>query len=241
MVLWYTTSGSFKKVRTKCRAAFNRKPPSRPTIIKWVTRFAQDGNMTNKAPNRVETSPKRREQQAVLDAFDAQPHLSIRRAARQLNLSRGFEWRVLRRRLYPFKAQLLHELKPEDYARRVQFCKDELAWIRANPSHLQFLVFTDESVFHLDGRVNKQNCRLWSVTNPHWSTEHAVQSPKVVVWCGIWREGVVGPFFFDSTVTGGTYLKMLEEQILPELETAHMQREVCIFQQDGAPPTMRAT
>ncbi|KAG0424041.1 hypothetical protein HPB47_000202 [Ixodes persulcatus] len=73
--------------------------------------------------------------------------------------------------------QLLHELKLEDYARQVQFCQD-------NPNHLQFLLFTDESVFHLDGRINK-NRRLWSGTDPHWSTEHAVQSPKVVVWCSI--------------------------------------------------------
>lgn len=138
--------------------------------------------------------------------------------------------------MYLFKAQLLHDLKPEDYARRVQFCEDELARTQANPSHLQFLVFTDESLFHLDGHVNKQNYRLWSAMNLNWSTEHAVHSSKVVVWCGIWREGVVGPFFFNSTVTGDTYLKMLEEQILPELETAAMQREVCIFQQDGAPP-----
>ncbi|KAG0426518.1 hypothetical protein HPB47_026379 [Ixodes persulcatus] len=83
VVLWYTATGSFKQVRTKCRAAFNRRPPSRPTIIKWVTRFAQDGREYNKSPNHVETSPKRRQQQAVLDAFEAQPHLSIRRAAQR--------------------------------------------------------------------------------------------------------------------------------------------------------------
>ncbi|KAG0425290.1 hypothetical protein HPB47_027535 [Ixodes persulcatus] len=125
VVLWYTTTGSFKQVRTKSG------------------RLQQ---MTTLSANHHQVGEK--------------PHLSIRRAARHLNLSRGFVWRVLRRRMYPFKSQLLHELKPEDYARRVQFCEDELARIRANPSHLQFLVFTEESVFHLDGRVNKQNCRL---------------------------------------------------------------------------------
>ncbi|KAG0415921.1 hypothetical protein HPB47_006894 [Ixodes persulcatus] len=93
------------------------------------------------------------------DFSRAESHLSIRRAARQLSLSRGFVWRVLRRRIYPFKAQLLHELKPEVYTRRVHFCEDELARIQTSPSHLQFLLFTDESVFRLDGRVNKQNCR----------------------------------------------------------------------------------
>lgn len=84
--------------------------------------------------------------------------------------------------------------------------------------------------------MNKQNTRCWSETNPHWIIEEAVQSPKVVVWCGLWKEGVVGLFFFEGTVTGDAYLRMFEQDVLPELEASHMQREVCIFQQDGAPP-----
>lgn len=83
----------------------------------------------------------------MLEAFKAVPHLSIRCAARQLSVSRCFVWRVLRRRMYPFKAKLLHELKPDDYARRGQFCEDDLVQIQANPSHLQFPLFMDESFF----------------------------------------------------------------------------------------------
>ncbi|KAG0425029.1 hypothetical protein HPB47_027773, partial [Ixodes persulcatus] len=86
--------------------------------------------------------------------------------------------------MYPFKAQLLHERMPGDYSRRVQFCEDELVKIQANPSHLQFLLFTNVSVIPLDDCVNKQSYRFWTGTNPCWSTEHAVQSRKVVLWMG---------------------------------------------------------
>lgn len=47
--------------------------------------------------------------------------------------------------------------------------------------------------------------------------------------------GVLGPLFFDTTVTADSYLHLLEHDFLPELVQCHMQQEVCIFQQDGAP------
>lgn len=103
--------------------------------------------------------------------------------------------------MYSFKPQVLFELRPDDYERRKQFCVDELGRIATNRNHLPFLLLTDEAIFHLDGYVNKQNTRCWSETNPHWIIEEAVQSPKVV-WCGLWGEGVVGPFLFEGTVTG---------------------------------------
>ncbi|XP_064469579.1 uncharacterized protein LOC135384303 [Ornithodoros turicata] len=112
--------------------------------------------------------------------------------------------------------QLVHAINKDDYTRRVQFCIDELSRIEANPLHLQFLLFSDEATFHING--------------------HPVQSPKTTVWCGLWLEGIVGPFFFDGTVTGQNYLTMLQREFLPELASLHMQKEVCIFMQDGAPP-----
>ena len=96
--------------------------------------------------------------------------------------------------MHPYKVQVLHELKPEDYERRLDFCREEILRIAADPSHLHFLLFSDEAVFHLDGKVNTQNCRHWSNGNPHWTMEKSQYSVKVTVWCGIWREGVVGPF-----------------------------------------------
>ncbi|KAG0426703.1 hypothetical protein HPB47_026209 [Ixodes persulcatus] len=68
--------------------------------------------------------------------------------------------------MYPFKAQLLHELKPVDYTRRVQFCEDELTRIQVNTSHLEFLLFTDEFVFHLDlFSRRKSPCAVVAVRN----------------------------------------------------------------------------
>lgn len=137
--------------------------------------------------------------------------------------------------------QILQELSGDGKARRLAFCQDELARIAADPGHLQFLVFSDEAIFHLDGRVNKHNSRYWSKENPHWHQEETAHTKKITVWCGIWREGIVGPFFFENSVNGESYLQMLREEFLPELEQLHMQKENCIFQQDGAPPHYAST
>lgn len=115
-------------------------------------------------------------------------------------------------------------------------CSAKQSRIQEDPCHLHFLVMSDEATFHVDGMVNTQNCRYWLCRNPRWVREREVKSPKVTVWCGMWREGIVGPFFFEGSVTGSNYLRMLEEQFLPVLISLHMQQEVCIFMQDGAPP-----
>jgi hypothetical protein len=47
----------------------------------------------------------------------------------------------------------------------------------------------------------------------------------------------MGPYFFDGTVTGESYLEMLREVVLPELENSpSYDNTEIIWQQDGAPP-----
>jgi hypothetical protein len=75
----------------------------------------------------------------------------------------------------------------------------------------------------------------WSDTNPHFVIEQELNASGVAVWEGIWSHGVVGPFFFENTVTSDNYLQMLQNSIIPELE-AHPNFETMIWQQDGAPP-----
>jgi hypothetical protein len=54
-------------------------------------------------------------------------------------------------------------------------------------------------------------------------------------WAGIWTGNIMGPYFFDGTVTGEAYLEMLCEVVLPELENSPLQDNTeIIWQQDGA-------
>lgn len=79
---------------------------------------------------------------------------------------------------------------------------EELQRISGDRGHLSFLLFTDKAMFYLEGAVNQQNSHYWSAENPSWLIGKNVQTPTLVVWAGIWREGIVGPYFFPGTVTG---------------------------------------
>ncbi|PSN35722.1 hypothetical protein C0J52_26813, partial [Blattella germanica] len=80
------------------------------------------------------------------------------------------------------------------------------------------IVFSDEATFHVSGKVNKHNVRIWGLQNPHKHIEHVRDSPKVNVFCAISHSSVYGPFFFDGdTVNGQQYLAMLQNWLFPRL------------------------
>ena len=70
---------------------------------------------------------------------------------------------------------------------------------------------TDEACFHLSGKVNRHNVRIWGSKTPHMVIEHIRNSPKVNVWCVLLHDRFMGPFLFsDDTVTSSIYTNMLE-------------------------------
>ena len=126
-------------------------------------------------------------------------------------------------------------MNEEDVDRRLEFSELMLNRMDEDDELLDRVLFSDEAIFTLNGGVNKQNCRYWCDENPHFVTEQALHAPKVVVWCGLWAGGIVGPFFFEGTVTGENYLKMLKEWFIPRVQN-HENFNAMFFMQDGAPP-----
>ena len=60
-----------------------------------------------------------------------------------------------------------------------------------------------------------------------------MQIPKVMAWCTVARENVVGPYFFvESNVDGEKYRKMPIHYAFPRFENL---RQDYIVEQDGAP------
>ena len=103
-----------------------------------------------------------------------------------------------------------------------------------NPEYLNRDMFSDKTIFHTCGHVDKHNCRIWGVENPHVVHEVEKDCSKVNVRCGLMRNRVVGPFIFvGKSVTGHVYLDMLQLFVAPQVEVCQPN---FIFQQDGAPP-----
>ncbi|GFU14697.1 proline dehydrogenase 1, mitochondrial [Trichonephila clavipes] len=96
----------------------------------------------------------------------------------------------------------------------------------------------DEAHFWLNGYVNKQNCRIWSEANPQVYVETPLHPEKLTVWCALWADGIIGPYFFKNdeghnvTVNGDRYRAMITNFFIPELNNHDVQE--LWFQQDGA-------
>lgn len=94
----------------------------------------------------------------------------------------------------------------------------------------------------LNGMVNRHNSVYWEFENPHLIVSQELNAPGVCVWAGIHSTGIIGHFFFESTVNGENYAQMLEEVVLPEVKNSpRFNYPNVIWQQDGAPPHFTPT
>jgi hypothetical protein len=78
------------------------------------------------------------------------------------------------------------------------------------------LLFSDEATFHISGKVNRHNVRIWR-TEQHM---HQRDSSKFNVFCAVSREKVHGSFFFAeaTSVTGDSFLDILENWLFTPTE-----------------------
>jgi hypothetical protein len=210
------------------------EPPSQVSIYAWNKKFEQKGCICKgKSPGRPFVSDAAVDR--VRACFQHSPQKSTRRASPELQLPQTTFSKILRKRVLmkPYKLKLAQALKPEDLAVRHEFCREILARIKNDDLSARF-TSSDEATFHINGKVNRHNVRVWGTENPHVTLEHEKYSPEVNVFCAISKEKVYGPFFFvENTVKGNSYLDMLTLWLLPQLQE---DSNDFIFQQDGVPP-----
>ena len=149
-------------------------------------------------------------------------------------------WLVVRKRLVmkPYKLLVVQAITAADKRKRKQFFVDMQEKLEEDEFN-ERLVFSDEAIFHTNGKVNRHNVRIWSEENPRATIEHERDSPKVNVFCAISKNHVHGPFFSEGNVPGNVYLQMLQNLLIDELIAN--EHEDFIYQQDGAPSHWKLT
>lgn len=214
--------------------------PSRHTILSIHQKVTETGDTSDSARSGRPRSARSEENIArVHELFDQLPTSSLSNASLHLNLSETSIWRIWRKdlELRSWKLRLLHEISAEDEADRLDFCSEIVEIMEEDDTWINRICFSDEAHFHLSGEVNRHNCTYWSKNDPDFFTTKPLHSPRVTVWCGVWSGGIVGPYFFDGNVTGDSYLRMLEDFLLPELKKIpEFECGRLWFMQDGAPP-----
>lgn len=222
---------------------FNAEHPDRPVCRKYLRELIQKFNLTGSVNDKKRTGRRLQAneeiQVGVVGEFVVNPHTSIRAAATQMGFSNSTVHRILKRnKLHPYKAELHQKLNDDDPDRRLEFCEEMLYEIDGEPNLTFKICFSDEATFHLNGVINRHNCRYWSDSNPHWVVEDDTQNQeKVNVWAGLLADQVIGPFFIEGNLNHEIYLDMLRNQIVPRVfEIAANNDFLPVFQQDGAPP-----
>lgn len=220
-----------------------RDAPSEDLIRSWVRRFrATSSAENNPRPGPSRTSRTNENIELVASSVCDNPRQSVRKRAAALGLPKTIVHEILKKdlRFHPFKIQIVQALKPNDYIMRKNFCETMLERFRT----VNTIFWSDEAHFHLNGSVNKQNCRYWSPIgqNPRIKHQKPLHSPKVTVWCALGSRGIIGPYFFENrreqaiSVNGVAYRRMLIDYFFPIMSEHPAFTSHTWFQQDGATP-----
>jgi hypothetical protein len=118
---------------------------------------------------------------------------------------------------------------------RVNFLENWIRIINDDPEIEDGTLWTDESIFTLNGMINKRNFVYRAHDNPHLQLSIPHKNVGIHVWAGIHSKGLIRSYIFEQNVTGQTYLSMLQEFAIPQLMEMENVHDF-FWQQDGAPP-----
>lgn len=191
-VLQFAKSESVISVQCAFRVKFNCDPPCGKNIRRWYSQFETTGCVCKgKSTGRPTVSEANVDR--VRASYLRSPKKTVQKASLELQLPKTTVWKVLRKRLNmrPYRLQLVHALMPDDYGVRYNFEYEVLQ----RKDFLVRMVFSDESTFHLSGKVNTHNVRIWGTEHPHELVQYQRDSPKLNVFCAVSRRQMYGPVF----------------------------------------------
>lgn len=175
----------------------------------------------------------------VLAYFEAFRENSTRDCVKDLGQCLGTIHNILKKYKYvPYKYRPTQTLLPGDQERRAEFCRWLINTANENPNILRLILWSDESNFSNRGMFNRKNRHYWSRENlMRYLPGNPQRRFSINVWCGLIGSKIVGPVFYEGTLTGERYLQLLRNTMENFLDTVNLaERQEIFFQQDGAPP-----
>lgn len=238
--IWFTNG----KCNRETARNYNKKHRSRiplaeSTVRRMTAKFLETGSLQDDNDGRTgrPTIQKEETVERVKEYFEEQPETSQKRASLELDISRSTLRRIVKTKLgmFPYKIQIQHFIPEKDISRRFNFANEMINMKEDGKIDFKTIWFSDEAHFYLSGYVNKQNYRYWGTENPHLTVTKPLHPLKVTVWCALSASGLIGPYFFEKTITSDAYKAVLDQYFVP---TAHGMNGIdgYFFMQDGARP-----
>jgi hypothetical protein len=168
-VLWFWETKSVIQVQRRYSPEYEERAPGWQSIKRRLEHIQETASVLHKI-GAGWPSVEADTVQMVHEVFQSSPPKSIRRASRELQVSRSTVQKILHRRLklHAYKIQIVQELEADDGRHRKQFAVGMLTSINHDNGFLDRVIFSDESTFHVCGMVNRHNCRIWgSDTRKH--------------------------------------------------------------------------
>jgi transposase len=172
-------------VQRQFRTHFGKSPPARQSIYDWHNKFKTMGCLCKgKSPGRPPVSDEHVER--VRAIYQCSQKKSTVRVSLELQIPQQTVREILRKQLKmtPYKLQLLQSLNDKDNTTLHNF-HTEMQERCEEGGFRENLIFSDESTFHISGKVNKQNVRIWGTENRRATVEHVWDFPKVNVFCAV--------------------------------------------------------
>ena len=117
----------------------------------------------------------------------------------------------------PHRLKLLQALNHDDKAYHLQFCTNIKQHFKED-SFTENIIFSDEAMFHLHGKVNRHNVGTWDTENPCAAIQHVLDSLKLNIFCATSNKKQYRLFFFtNTTVTATSHLDTLQEWLMPQV------------------------
>ena len=198
-----------------------RDVPYKKAFKRIVDHWLAEGSVHYKHPFHPKTVRVEENIQRVRNLVAEDMSWSVRDMAKLLDLPRTIVWEILRKdmRHFPYKSKSVNHLDDDHKKARVKFCE----WLLQQPSSfVDRVIWTDEKVFELRCRANRQNERYWAPLGQDPCVEDEVRvqgGPKLCCW-GMIVDGVVSLFWYEkgATVNRFTYLDTLQTFMVPNIE-----------------------
>lgn len=170
--------------------------PSNTSITNLYQKFCEFGTVHDlPISGRPKISEKK--MNLIEEILHKNPRSTLTQISNQTGVSRSTAQRRIKfdigQRSYVIQTH--QELYEEDYDRRVEMA-DNLLPILRDPAYKNRIFFSDEAIFHESGRVHKHNYRIWGYEKPVEVETEPLDSPKLIVWCTMSSECIIGPLFF---------------------------------------------
>uniref|UniRef100_H3A326 Tc1-like transposase DDE domain-containing protein n=1 Tax=Latimeria chalumnae TaxID=7897 RepID=H3A326_LATCH len=212
---------------------FQKPAPTKVTMLSWEKKLFATGSIKD-LPRSGRTPTWHETCAAVEESINRSPLKSTQKRSAELGIPRSTMQEHMKKDtgVRPWRPSFVNELSDNDRDNRKECCSELLNTFATIPSRGK-VFFSDECAIYRSDR--KRNVFFWSKENPHYMEEIEHKPPHVMMWAALNARHVISPYFFNGSVNHKSYLEMLQNWFVPELDALGIKQDVWL-QQDGAPP-----